>query len=395
MCELLANLMVARVRWASFRGRTASAGPSTKTDQLQPDGRWRVGLGGLAIAFAIASLCAPGIAAPTYPVVDAGYRLARHGKLYWLDDERILFYGGTARQDSQRTGKAGANLATGGTYIWHIARGTLEHVSEWEITCYHPEYSTWSLVRPAKNEFRFKAGKFGQETELLPEKLTVQERMQRVRSEITCKTYLRSELKPPSPGLRDLVILREGDGYLDLGPNLGADAAERRAQPRNVVLYQANTSNAIRLQMTWDENFSPSEVVYSSYRSAYVLRARKPRDLQGEKRRRWSKNYPPTVYLVWPDGRTESVSVPYSPAEFASNPQPVKAGWIFGGGNFYRASGLYLFDGKAVSKIDAGLVMNIAAAPDGCRAAVAIQNRHLEMGTPINLKVFDFCAGRR
>jgi hypothetical protein len=395
MRDLSADLTTARVQRVKFRGRTARARPFTKAGQLQSGGRWRVGLGGLAIAFATASLCGPGIAAPTYPVVDAGYRLARHGKLYWLDNERVLFYGGRAKQDSRRASKVGANPAAGGTYMWNIATGALERVSEWEITCYHPEYSTWSLARPAKNEFRYKAGKFGQETELPPEKLAVQQRMQRVRSETTCRTYMRSELEPPSPSLRDLAILREGDGYLDLGPNLGANAAEWRGQPPNVVLYQAKTGNAIRLEMTWDENFSPSEVVYSAYRSAYVLRARKPRDLQEEKGRRWSKDFPPTVYLVWSDGRTESVSIPYLPAEFASNPRPVKAGWIFGGGNLYRASGLYLFDGKSVSKIDTGLVMNIAAAPDGCRAVVAIQNRHLEMGTPINLKLFDFCAGRR
>jgi hypothetical protein len=395
MRDLSADLTAAQVQRASFHGRTASARPSTKAAQLQSNGRWRTGVGGLAIAFATASLSGPAIAEPTYPVLDAGYRLARHGKLYWLDNERVLFYGGSAKQDSRGAGKAGSNPTAGGTYIWNIATGALGHVSEWEITCYHPEYSTWSLVRSAKNEFRFKAGKFGQESEPPREDLTVQQRMERMHSEITCRTYMRSELEPPPPSLRGLAILREGDGYLDLGPNLGANAAQWRGQPRNVVLYQSKTGNPIRLQMTWDENFSPSEVVYSVYRSAYVLRARKPRDLQGEKRRRWSKDFPPTIYLVWPDGRTEPISVPYLPAEFANHPRPVKAGWIFGGGNFYKASGLYLFDGKSVSKIDTGLVMNIAAAPDGCRAGVAIQNKHLEMGTPINLKVFDFCAGRR
>jgi len=45
-----------------------------------------------------------------------------------------------------------------------------------------------------------------------------------------------------------------------------------------------------------------------------------------------------------------------------------------------------------VSKIDTGPVMNIGVAPDGCKVAVAIQNRHLEMGTPINLKVVELCG---
>jgi len=31
--------------------------------------------------------------------------------------------------------------------------------------------------------------------------------------------------------------------------------------------------------------------------------------------------------------------------------------------------------------------------PNGCVAAVAIQNRHLDMGTPTNLRIFDLCKG--
>jgi len=199
----------------------------------------------LAIFLAVACSFGAALAASTYPVLDAGYRLARHGKLYWLDDQRVLFYGGSAEQGAKRAGASNTIPAAGGTYIWNIATGSLEHVSEWEITCYHPDYSTWSLVRPAENEYRFKAGKFGQEIEISSEKLTVQQRMQRVRSEISCKTYLRSELEPPSLGRRKLAILRDGHGYLDLGPNLGADATERRAKPQDVVLYQATGSDPI------------------------------------------------------------------------------------------------------------------------------------------------------
>jgi hypothetical protein len=73
----------------------------------------------------------------------------------------------------------------------------------------------------------------------------------------------------------------------------------------------------------------------------------------------------------------------------------VKVGWLYGGGNFYKASGLYLFDGKVASKLDTGLIYagDIAVAPDGCKAAVKIDNHHLQMGGEVSLKVFDFCAG--
>jgi hypothetical protein len=328
-------------------------------------------------------------------VVDGGYRLARHGKLYWLDNERVLFYGRSAKQDSRGAGKAASNPTTGGTYIWNIATGALEHVSEWEITCYHPEYSTWSLVRPAKNEFRFKAGKFGQETELPREDLTVQQRMERVRSDFTCKTHLRSELSPPALRDHNVIVLQDGQSYVDLGPGLGANLSERRAFPRNLALYQAKTVKALTLPLTWEESFSPFEVAYSKYRDAYVLRPRAPRGAPIGLSQPWPKNQDLVVYLLWENGRVETKLLPYWPAEYLIDPRPSRTGWIFGGGKLRHTGGLYLFDGKAVSKLDAGFVKEISVAEDGCKAAVGIQNRPDEMGTPINLKVFDLCVGRQ
>jgi hypothetical protein len=44
-----------------------------------------------------------------------------------------------------------------------------------------------------------------------------------------------------------------------------------------------------------------------------------------------------------------------------------------------------------MSKLDSGLVKEIAVTPDGCKAAVSIQRKHLEMGSPIQLRVFTLC----
>lgn len=198
----------------------------------------------LGVILAVACPFGAAVAAATYPTVDAGYRLARQGKLYWLDNDRVLFYGGSAKQDSRRVGTASTIPAGGGTYIWNVAAASLEQISEWEITCYHPEYSTWSLVRPAKNEYRFKAGKFGQETELPPEKVTVQQGVQRVRSDFTCKSYRLSDLVPPPPVGRRLIVLREADGYLDAGPSSTVERVkEIRAEgSKPVLLFRPKTA---------------------------------------------------------------------------------------------------------------------------------------------------------
>ena len=105
-----------------------------------------------------------------------------------------------------------------------------------------------------------------------------------------------------------------------------------------------------------------------------------------------AERMPLLLYLLSRDGRVDEISVPYAPSEHLIEPQPVASGWIFGGGDFYKSSGLYFFDGKIVQKLDAGLVHMTAVSQDGCRAAVAIATNHLEARAPIRLKMFRFCG---
>lgn len=353
---------------------------------------YSMALRGLAIAFAICLLFQQAIAAATYPVVDAGYRLARHGKLYWLDNNRVLFYGGSAKQDSQRAGKVGGNSGTGGTYVWNLTTGMLEHLSEWEITCYHPDYATWSLVRSEKNIFRSKAGKFGQETELPREELTAQQRMDRVRSDITCKTHLRSELAPPAPLGRRIIVLREGDGYLDSGPEGTIERGEeiRVHGPGHIALFRPGAASAINLPMTLEQG--PGSPIYSEYGGTYVTRPR-PKGSNPGRVSSWPRGMPFTVYSFKATGETTEIILPYGEWGDIAWIQPTRAGWIFSGNGEQRPkSGLYIFGVSQVRRLDTGQVFEIAVSPNGCRAAVGIQNRHLEMGTPINLKTIDLCA---
>ncbi|MGA8051699.1 MAG: hypothetical protein WCA09_16090, partial [Burkholderiales bacterium] len=162
---------------------------------------------------------------------------------------------------------------------------------------------------------------------------------------------------------------------------------------KNLVLYRGNTQEPVQLPFTWDESFSPFDVAYSDLLGAYVLRPRAPRGSPIGSRQLWPKNEPLIVYMLWPDGRWDTAHIPYSPTEYLTNPRPVRVGWIFGGGDFYKAAGLYLFDGTSVTKLDSGLVKEIAVSPDGCTAAVAIQNNHLYMGTPTNLRILALCDG--
>ena len=138
---------------------------------------------------------------------------------------------------------------------------------------------------------------------------------------------------PPAPRFRNVVVLRGGAAYLDLGPGGGSDyLKERSSFPRNLTLYRAQTGEGVKLPMTWEEHFSQFDVAYSVYRGAYVLPPRMPRGSQVGVVRPWPKDQALTVYLLWADGRTQTVSIPHWPSEYLGHPRPMKKGWIFGGG---------------------------------------------------------------
>jgi hypothetical protein len=336
-------------------------------------------------------------------VYDTGYELFAPlvtPSMFWIDNDRLLFSGANS-VDARAAVAAGNDPARVSRlrrlYLWIASTTSVKLYADATDVCVSNGTVRYTVsVDKAAGKAVLREGPFGSEKRverLLPSKqeLSAQGQLARVHSYFTCKTHLRSELVPPASKFRQIVVLREGDGYLDLGPSGGPNyAEERKAHPRNLTLYEGKTGRAIELPMTWEENFSPLEVSYSSYRAAYVLRPRAPPGAPIGVVQPWPKGKPLTAYLIWADGRSESVSIPYFHTFGLGSPRPVGVGWVFAGGYFDKA-GLYLFDGKRMSRLDVGAAGDIAVSPNGCRAAVAIQNKHREMGTPTNLKIFDFC----
>lgn len=335
---------------------------------------------------------------PSRIVSEAGYELIPlivAPSLHWIDSNRLLFTGiKTSEMQAAIAAKQPDRVARlRKLYVWDGINKSVRLYADAQSACVSNGVITYTVRvdKEAGKQF-VKEGPLGSEKEIgrpLPSK-------EGVRSNFTCKDHLRDELLPPAPRFRRVVVLRDGDGYLDLGPGGGNDYFEqRRVLPRNLTLYQGGTGKAIQLPMTWEEEISQFEVTYSAYRSAYVLLPRMPRGAQLGHIKPWPKDQPLVVYLLWADGRTQAVTLPYRPAEYLGNPRPIRAGWIFGGGKSPKSVALYVFDGTAVAKVESGFVKEIAVSPDGCKAAVGIQNNPYEMGTPINLKVFDFCLRGR
>lgn len=323
-------------------------------------------------------------------VLDAGYRLARHGKLYWIDSDRVLFYGGTAKQRLGKRNDRAKGPGSGGTYIWNVRSGALEHISEWEITCYHPDYSTWSLMHAESGQRRFKAGKFGQETELSSEERKLQSAPGQMRDDFTCKTHSRSDLSPPAPRGRRIIVLRDGDGYLDFGHEI---SFEPTPQFESIVFYRHASSEPMQLPLLVKERLSSP--VYSEFVDAYILFPSQDRSRPNTSDPVWPKERPQPIYQLNRDGQLKTTIVPAGEWHDVHHPTPTKAGLIFSGGDFYRNLGLWLLEAGKVRRLIAGYVHALKVSPNGCEAAIGIQLKHLEMGTPIHLKVVDLCVGGR
>jgi hypothetical protein len=352
-------------------------------------------LGTVAVAFASTGAAQP-------KIYDTGYEIIHSTlspSLYWVDNNRLLFAGlRTADMDAAVAKKEDNRVERlKKLYVWDESTKSVKLYADARGVCVANGIVRYTVgVDKAAGKALVREGPFGAEKEMkfpLPskEELSTQGQMARVRSNFTCKTHLRSEFTPPPSSDRNAVVLHDGRSYLDLGPSIGAGMQLRRAFPRNLVLHQAN-GKEIQLPMTWEEDFSPFQVAYSDHKGAYILRPRAPRGAAIGLSQPWPKNQPLVSYLVWADGHTESISIPYWPAEYLIDPRPVKTGWIFGGGKSRETTGLHLFDSKAVAKIDSGFVKEIAVAADGCKAAIAIQLKFREMDTPTNLRIVDLCS---
>lgn len=321
--------------------------------------------------------CSAAAAQPPVTVTAIGYEVFEPViSISWVDNNKLLFAGAKLPPDPKQKPFEGSRI-----HLWNDTMKTARVYAEGKDFCY--SQGKVSIVLRLNNQTRnavYLEGTFGAEKEIeRPFRSDIE-----VYNKFSCRLQKRDEFVPPLPKTHLNLVLREGDGYVTLRP---LDSRERQAFPRNLMLYQAKTGKAIQLPMTWDEDIGGFGTGYSEYQGAYVLppRLSPGSGITGE----WPSGQPRVVYLLWVDGRVERVSIP--PSESFAHPRPTRAGWIYGGGHS-RTAGLYLFDGKSTSKLDTGGIGRIEVSPDGCTAAVAIKNRQLEMGTPINLKTFGFCS---
>jgi hypothetical protein len=324
--------------------------------------------------------------AATATATATGYEVSSSSpSIAWIDDNQLLFAGQKSGSDPKRR-----SFEPGKIYLWNDATKTARVYAEdaiYHSFCFSQGRVSYIISRnEAAQRVVYREGVLGTEKQI--------ERPSRSESEFyskfSCGMRKYEEFVPPLPKTHLNLVLREGDGYLTLRPH---GPKEERTHPRNITLYPGKSEKPVTLSITWDESIGGWGTTYSEYRRAYVL---PPQDLvpytYKVNRGNWPPEEPRVVYLLETNGRVERISIPAT--DIFRIPRPTKAGWIYGGGPIKTpsASGLYLYDGKRATKVETGGINEIVVSANGCKAAVAINNRPLEMGTPVYLKIFNFCT---
>jgi len=355
---------------------------------------WRMSVRALCASAIVLQGCGVDTSTTAATVTPTGYDVGSSlfgPEIAWVDNNQVLFIGQKSNLDPKERSYAAFKM-----YIWNEStKSVREHADAAHFFCYADSRIRYGYGKKdeAGNTI-IHEGPLGKE-EIITVPLAPSHAL-RGFSYFSCKLYSSDDFVPPIPKDRQTLVLREGDGYLVLQPT---GSARSSYVAKNLILYRGKGAEPVTLPMTWYGNIgllTPQEITYSAYLRAYVLHQPTFESDQGP--RDWPASEPRVVYVLrTSDGSVERVTIP--PTTPFKRPKSTKVGWIYAGGlvrdgKWVGHNGLYLYDGNRQKKIEAGTIGAITVSPDGCKAAVAVNNySHIPMlGTPTTLKIFNFCA---
>jgi hypothetical protein len=359
------------------------------------------------VIFIVFFLSACGAAAQSksaFRIVESGYAAPRIGAtLVWLDERRVLFTGGTLSAEAKarypESGDA-AKWANPWTFVWDTAGATVERISDWNTVCYSPTYIR-QYKRP-KNDPQnglYRIGPPGQELELDTEDMAkrVEEdkaRKRTYRNRFNCKSYAPNELVPPIPKGRRVVLLGEGDGYLDLGARDIDGLLGERKSGKVARWYSPRYPQGMELPIPLSEE--PGLSGYSDAKAVYVVSADLGAPIQISAAERWRIRLPHRKYLLDArSGKVTSIDVTnFGDGSHVDRFTPTHTGWVFTGSAvpWQQRSGIYTFDGVSIVQREQGGANALAVSPDGCKVAYSINTEHTQMGSPHRVKFMNLCS---
>ncbi|WHZ29131.1 MAG: hypothetical protein OJF51_003932 [Nitrospira sp.] len=313
---------------------------------------------------------------PLFILKDSGFQASSQHRLYWLDNDRVIFTG--YEINLEKIDKEGRYGREQNIYIWDTRenRRTI-YVKNASLGCYFRGYIRYSILNgPSKK------GPMGQERTYLDMYYSKEtwegeppEWGERVRMHpITCQAYQSRGL------LRDFVELLPIHGYLDFRrpPDVPP------SQPSPILLYRSGSYGPTRLSIN-DSQVWPPSVRYVEFLDAYVLHA-------GVNRH--------SFWILNPNGTLTEHGVPEVRGGW-HHFLPLRSGVLAIGGTInveklgdIGSRGVYWLEGDRIQKIAAGFINTAAISPDGCKV-VFVQETH---GSPLTenlttLHLVDTCKG--
>lgn len=174
-------------------------------------------------------------------------------------------------------------------------------------------------------------------------------------------------------------LLREGDGYIDLGRSGGADLM------RNVHLFRPNQP-PIELNVQGDDVRPP---LYVPFLDEYLLNQDAPK----------SEKSPRVYFYMSPEGKVRTEPLPehfFQKVGSAGFMWPMKNGMLFNrSGRGSSNSGLFLVRGQKIYRVfgsDGVVVRRFTPSPDGCKLAFWSHREH-PYADKNTVKIIDLCEG--
>ena len=322
-----------------------------------------------------------------YPVIESGYWIRYPTKIFWVDNENVLFVGGNDPKGEQPTNPGKLSL-------WNIRTLTVKEIAEYESgLCFSRGRITYT-TRIDKKTATYRVGNFGEEEEKT-KLIESSDEDRGVRyNRMNCKRYPES-LFPKGANTE----LMEGHGFL--GWEGGGETPWPAGGEAPVRYYKDATTPPILLPLKRKDIRTPdvpSPAFYAEWANVYVL--------QGEAG--WGyvtngigplpKNQPYPVYLIRPgSGEVATLHAWYQKGVGNWQYFYTKAGLLVfssavrGGG--LGDAGIYRVVDRGYEKILKGIPHTGTISPDGCRFAFGIQYIGQKSYGPIQLKVLDLCKG--
>lgn len=302
---------------------------------------------------------------------DSGFPASGQHRLYWLDNDRVLFTG--YENKLEKIDQPGRSEREQHIYIWDTReKEPTVYARNASLDCYFRGYIRYSILDgpskkgPMGQERTYLDGVYSKDTwEGEPPEWDENVKMH----PITCKSYR----KQPFKRQVDIVDLLPDHGYLDF---TRAVTHQPGAALSSIVFYQFEVDTPIPLPVTRTE-LSRHDVHYLEFLDEYVLFSNRLVDPKtGRQMASWRDDARQPFWRLKPDGTASEWHVP-APYHRWDSLFPLREG-VFATGRSVKGTaprgpgdaGAYWIHGEGrIEKLATGLINKAAISPNGCKVA--------------------------